>query len=311
MVNVVSVCLLQSRNKHASQHQQCLSWHRSNVMPTIFISYRREDSAADAGRIAERIRESIGKDNVFIDVDTIRGGDDFVTAIEDAVGKCDTLFVIIGRQWLTATNSDGKRRLDDETDYVRFEIRACLKRKIRVVPVLVQGVSIPRAKDLPSDLMDLIRRNAVEIRETSFKRDVDALLEDVTGKSSSADGSRFKQPFVWMGVGVSVVIAAYLFLTFGKTPVPNPVGSGPQSADFWLKLNIRLSEEFGPVDRPRVFDLWHKKPKDYGINLLKNGEATPKPGEFEYKSPFIMPSRTERYEGWLTVDEQHSEKKET
>jgi hypothetical protein len=145
-------------------------------MARIFISYRREDSGAWAGRLHDRLREHFGHDNVFMDVDAIEPGLDFTEVIERTVASCDVLIALIGRQWLTSTDATGQRRLDDPEDFVRREIATALRRNIRVIPALIQNTPMPRAANLPDDLQPLTRRNALELSDTRFHRDVDQLI---------------------------------------------------------------------------------------------------------------------------------------
>ena len=128
-------------------------------MPRIFISYRRDDSAAHAGRLYDRLEGHFGKEEVFMDVDTIKPGLNFVEVVEQAVGDCDGLVAVIGREWLRASDpaGSGGRRIDDPADLVRLEIATALERDIQVIPVLVQGGQMPRAvekQDVPNGLMD-------------------------------------------------------------------------------------------------------------------------------------------------------------
>jgi hypothetical protein len=136
------------------------------------ISYRRDESAGYAGRIADSFTEQFGEDRVFRDIDSIEPGLDFAEAIESAVGSSDVLIAVIGRNWLTATDPAGRKRLEDANDYVRLEIVAALQRNIRVIPLLVQGGSMPSADELPDDLASLARRNAFELHDTSWRDDV-------------------------------------------------------------------------------------------------------------------------------------------
>jgi hypothetical protein len=138
----------------------------------IFISYRRDESAGYAGRIADSFTEQFGEDRVFRDIDSIEPGLDFAEAIETAVGSCEVLIAVIGNNWLTATDAAGRKRLEDANDFVRTEIVAALKRNIRVIPLLVQGASMPSADELPDDLAPLARRNAFELHDTSWRDDV-------------------------------------------------------------------------------------------------------------------------------------------
>ncbi len=142
----------------------------------IFISYRREEAAAHAGWLADRLSDRFGEHNVFRDIDTIEPGLDFVEAIERAVDSAEVLIVVIGKSWVAAADAAGQPRLQNPDDYVRREVGAALQRNIRVLPVLVQGASMPRADEMPDDLAALARRNAFELHDTSWRADVQRLV---------------------------------------------------------------------------------------------------------------------------------------
>src|ERR1041384_6444797 len=141
----------------------------------IFISYRRDDSSGHAGRLFDKLSDHFGKDRIFMDIDTIEPGEDFVTVIENAVGSCEILIAVIGRNWLSGT-SGTTGRLDNPNDFVRVEIATALRRDIRVIPVLVQRAAMPKPQDLPEDLARLTRRNAVELGDNRWHSDVDELI---------------------------------------------------------------------------------------------------------------------------------------
>ena len=145
-------------------------------MNGIFISYRRDDAAGHAGRLFDRLVARFGKGAVFMDVEGIEAGVDFVETIEKAVGGCDVLLAVIGRGWLDSRDSEGKRRLDDDQDFIRLETSAALARNVRVIPVLVEGARMPRAEALPEDLKPIIRRQAVELRDSRWEDDIQALV---------------------------------------------------------------------------------------------------------------------------------------
>lgn len=145
--------------------------------PKIFISYRRDDSVGHAGRLFDRLAQEFGQTNVFRDIDTLAAGEDFVQAVDERIRGCDVLLALIGTRWLNATDEDGRWRLADESDLVRMEIASALQRNLRVIPVLLQGAAMPKTKDLPGELGALARRNAVEIRDASFDRDVAQLMQ--------------------------------------------------------------------------------------------------------------------------------------
>src|SRR6266536_3608647 len=143
----------------------------------IFISYRREETAYPAGWLFDRLADHLGAGQVFKDVDSIQLGDDFVEVITTAVGSCDVLLALIGDEWLTITDEHGRRRLDDPDDFVRLEIEAALLRKVRVIPILVGGASMPRADELPDSLSKLVRRQALELSPSRFEFDTSRLLK--------------------------------------------------------------------------------------------------------------------------------------
>jgi beta-lactam-binding protein with PASTA domain len=142
----------------------------------IFISYRRDDAAGHAGRLFDRLSEHHGRSRVFMDVAGIEAGVDFVEAIDRAVASCQVLLVMIGRQWLKATDEHGRRRLDDPGDFHRLEIATALSRNIRVIPILVEGSRMPAAEELPEALVRLARRQAVELRDSRWDADVQDLI---------------------------------------------------------------------------------------------------------------------------------------
>ena len=145
-------------------------------MRAIFISYRRDDAEGQAGRLFEDLEERFGKASVFMDVTGIEPGRDFRKVIEQQVASCGVLLAIIGKDWLNATDADGRRRLDDPADFVRLETAAALRRDIPVIPVLVRGAKMPRAEQLPEVLADLSFRNSVELSHARWASDVQLLI---------------------------------------------------------------------------------------------------------------------------------------
>jgi TonB family protein len=143
----------------------------------IFVSYRRNDSQGEAGRLFDDLVTHFGEQKVFMDVAGIEAGRDFRKAIEESVANCGVLLVIMGPSWLTAKNEEGIRRLDDPADFVREEVAAALRRDIPVIPVLVRGAQMPRVEQLPATLKDLAYRNCVELTHARWRSDVLLLLE--------------------------------------------------------------------------------------------------------------------------------------
>lgn len=158
-------------------------------MVKIFISYRRDDTGFGADRVHEAALEYVDDPtDVFMDIDGVPPGADFVDIISERIAECDVLFALIGRDWLNAADPEsGLRRLDDQNDFVRIEIASALARDIPVVPILLGGATMPRATDLPDDLKLLARRNASRVGRASFKSDMVGLM---SGLGLSSDRKR-------------------------------------------------------------------------------------------------------------------------
>ena len=82
----------------------------------IFINYRRGDDPGHTGRLFDHLQEVFQPDQLFMDVDSIAPGLDFVHVLEEQVAKCDVLLAVIGHGWLDARDGAGKRRLDNADD---------------------------------------------------------------------------------------------------------------------------------------------------------------------------------------------------
>jgi formylglycine-generating enzyme required for sulfatase activity len=142
-------------------------------MADIFVSYRRDDSQWSAGRINDRLEAAFGAGRVFFDTVTIRPGEDFHQVLGNRVGSCRVLLAVIGPRWLEILEA----RLGEDNDFVHIEISEGLQRKVRVIPVLIDGAKPPPAARLPDSLRDLAQLNAVQIRADTFRSDIDQLIE--------------------------------------------------------------------------------------------------------------------------------------
>ncbi len=174
----------------------------------IFISYRRAEAEGLAGRIYDRLQEHFGKDKIFMDVDNVPPGEDFTHIMQRMLDECDVLLALIGPRWLDAADEDGNRRLENSDDFVRTEIATALKRGIRVIPVLLEGASMPHSRDLLDDLKPLSRRDALEIRHSSFDRDFEKLRAAIKRAPSTVSRPRAAVPrWLWAGLGLVVLLA--------------------------------------------------------------------------------------------------------
>jgi len=177
----------------------------------IFISYRRDDSAGYTRAIYDRLVDRFTKERVFMDVDAIEPGLMFDDVINRAVGRCEILLAIIGEDWMKP-QPDGAARIHAPKDFVRLEISAALSRNIRVIPVLLDGVTMPAEDKLPEALRGLASRNAIEISNTRFDSDVDRLVEGVAralgaAQSSSNTGKAARSKLRWV-VALSAIVVA-------------------------------------------------------------------------------------------------------
>lgn len=155
----------------------------------IFISYRRDDAAAWAGRLHMALERHFRRDQIFMDVDSIEAGLDFAKVIDAEVAKCDVMLVVIGKDWLDVRDASGRRRLDNPGDFVRLEVERALRRDIRVVPVLVDGASLPKAEELPAGMQGLVRRQAWELRHSSFAAQANELAREIGGRAFSSEAT--------------------------------------------------------------------------------------------------------------------------
>lgn len=192
-------------------------------MSGVFISYRRQDSAASAGRLFDHLSRDLGGHRVFMDVEDIAPGVDFHDVLTAQLSDCAVLLAIIGPNWTHLADAAGRRRLEREDDYVRIEIATALKRNIRVVPVLVDNAAMPGADDLPEDIKPLVRRNAVEITHARFSSDLarfTAALQDTlteaerSGRVSPDHSALAPRPISgFLSEVIPTALGNYVFLT--------------------------------------------------------------------------------------------------
>ena len=151
-------------------------------MAEIFLSYRRQDSQSATGRLADDLEARFGDERVFRDHE-IAAGENFVEAIRRSVESSTVVLAIVGRRWLDARDAEGRRRLDDPNDFVRLEIELALAARVPLVPVLVEGATMPAAADLPPSIAEFSRCQAVELSDRRWRDDVETLVATL--------GSRF------------------------------------------------------------------------------------------------------------------------
>ncbi len=218
----------------------------------IFISYRRDDAQYAAGRLADDLGEHFTPACIFRDIEGIAPGADYVDTLEQALESCVAMLVLIGHQWLGLQDGTGRRRLDRADDWIRLEIASALRRRIRVVPVLLDGASLPDEAELPDALRPLCRRQALELSDRRWPADLERLVKTlaaVPGMERQAGGPparrerwRLAHWPLWLGAGVG---AAGLVGAAALLGVAGPPGGGAVNA---RSVHAASAPEAGLID---------------------------------------------------------------
>jgi len=224
-------------------------------MRGIYINYRQEDAEGQAGRLFDDLSAHFGPDGVFMprgrttSFPGIKKGLDFRRSIEEYVTSCGVLLVMIGKWWLSATDSTGKRRLDNPNDFVRLEIAAALSRDIPVVPVLVHDAVMPTERELPDALKELAFRNGTELTHARWDLDVKLLIEDLRPYVDAPADARPTRDPSSVASARKAVDAAVLC---------DSSGSG--------KLEVGTTEV--PAGRSRIFISYRHEVDEYAVGRL-------------------------------------------
>jgi len=185
------------------------------VAKRVFISYRREDTGSAAGRVYDRLSRLLPKSNLFFDVNTIGGGEDFVRRIESEIGRSDVALVFIGDKWLEPAPPPGSGRIWEPDDFVRAELRAALARPMLILPILVAGARMPKPEQLPEDVRAVTGKNAMPLRHESFDDDAENIVATVLGvsaKDRAWEDQGTLRTKIGYGVGGAIAAAALLLV---------------------------------------------------------------------------------------------------
>jgi len=250
----------------------------------IAISYRREDSMPIAGRLYDRLQAKFGKQNVFMDFDSIPPGVDFRERIRQTIERSNLVIAVIGPHWL-GEQSDGSRRIDDPTDFVRLEIEYALKGGIPVIPLLVNSTPMPKPEKLPSDIQPLAFRNALPLDSgLDFHQHTDRLINSIVGVGSELSAqheresrtrdkarrestrvSKYKgKHIIWFAILLLLTAGAFAIwamlgtqrqkasTTSSSTPEVARPGAQSNSQAEPADARIRAAREIGRCDKYRV-----------------------------------------------------------
>ena len=176
----------------------------------IFISYRRADSQGFAGRLSDSLEAYFGENKVFRDIEDIKGGSQFAKDIEVQLESTDAVIVLMGPNWLSITNADGKTRLEAEDDWVSQEIITAIKKGIQLFPVLIEGTVLPRKNELPEKLAPLLDYNAITISDRNWEADVLGLGKIISLGISTANEKILRRVliFIYFTIGGSLIYSA-------------------------------------------------------------------------------------------------------
>ncbi len=209
-------------------------------MPGIFINYRREDSGGYAPQIYRALRAHFGKQLVFMDIDTIRAGEDYRQAIRQAIAQSDVFLAVIGRSWLRSTDDQGNRRLEQPRDLVRAEIAQALQANIHIVPVLVGHAAMPPANSLPDDLKPLAFRNAHDLPDQFFQQSLRELVRAIAPHVHAKTPVPRRAILYGVGGTAAVMLAAAFADGVFKPHVPVPEGARTNNLTPEDRKNIEM-----------------------------------------------------------------------
>ena len=240
-------------------------------MARIFLSYRRDDSAGFAGRLADAMEAEFGTGSVFRDVDDIRPGEDFIHAIESHLQQVGVLLVMIGTRWLDA-GADGRRRLDDTGDFVRQEIQAALESGKPLIPLLVGGASMPAEADLPAAIAGLSRRQAVVLSDSNWRGDVERLVASLSKLLPDEGGADHKRRWMLGLAGAVVGLAALAWTIQAWRPPPIDVPPVPVH-DIAGRWAAQVKYDWGD-QHDEVFEFEYRGDALHGTATYQTGRLT-------------------------------------
>ena len=190
-------------------------------MTNIFISYRRSDSPAEAGRIRDRLESRFGRGTVFFDVSDIRPGEDFKEVIDLKITKASALLVVVGPLWharLAGPLADG------EIDFVRYEIKKGLEFGVPIIPVLLKGVEKIDAAVLPSEVKPLVWRQSVRVSHESFEKDMESIISAVVEREREIKARQKRRRWSWLDRAGALLLG-------GGEPVAGPLATAGAGVD--------------------------------------------------------------------------------
>jgi hypothetical protein len=234
----------------------------------IFISYRRDDSAASALSIGQYLENEFGRKNVFIDID-MRAGVKFPTVLEQRLSECKVMLVLIGPHWLNARDEQGHLRLHDLDDWVRLEISHALDRNITVIPVRVGGAGLPLKGQLPPDIQGLLDHQAASVTVPGFRNEMAGLVRDIRSIPS---------PSSWRRLGTIAASLVFLLLLAAFISISNLKGRGAIDT-------LRLAFFRTPPTDSALNAIWRDTPGEWVMYEYSTPQGTKNASLAQYFKP--------------------------
>src|SRR5262245_31070457 len=186
--------------------------------PEIFIAYRRDDTQATTLRVTDNLARLYGPDAVFLDVDVIPAGVEFVDYLERGICGCRLVIAMIGVNWLGLDRESGRRRIDNPLDFLRLELEMALKHGVPILPVLVDSAAMPQRRDLPQSIVGVVDRQPILLRDETFGVDYAALEKrviELRGETpASKPTTRTRISAKTPSLNVSIGSRGYFFISY-------------------------------------------------------------------------------------------------
>lgn len=213
-----------------------------------------------------------------MDVDDIPAGVDFRGVLREATAKCDVMLVIIGKSWLNISDKAGKRRLDDPNDFVRLEVETGLQRdRIPVIPVLVNGASMPPPDALPLSIRQLAFKNAVTLRNPpDFKHDLERLVKQLASLGIKRRSWLRYWPIAALAI-IALVLAVVLLPNLSSGSEPDPTQS--------VAVSTTIAPSVTPLPTHTHTDAPPSPTVQASATLMASPTTTPRPASTDTSIP--------------------------
>jgi len=128
----------------------------------VFVNYRRADEKIFVEHLRTHFMNRYGRENVFMDFDSIPYFTEFDAFIKQKVRECDVVAMIVGNHWLELMQEKAAK---GDSDYVRMELEEALGHGKVIAPICILGAEMPDKRDLPETLYPIAGINAAFVSE--------------------------------------------------------------------------------------------------------------------------------------------------